>query len=86
MSWNGAMRWAVRVDSAAWSIRRVARSGSARTAMTSGRSWNTTSSSSPPMVMSHARCRSVALFLNAEYTVSGDTPAADATSAIVVRP
>ena len=45
--------------------RRVARSGSARIAMTSGRSWNTTSSSSPPTVMSQARCSNVALFLKA---------------------
>ena len=61
MSWNGAIRRAVSVENAAWSMSRFARSGSARMAMTSGRSWNTMSWSSPPTVMSHARCSSVAL-------------------------
>ena len=38
------------------------RSGSARIARTSGRSWNTTSWSSPPIVTSQTRCSSVTLF------------------------
>ena len=67
-------------------VNRAARSGSAKTARSSGRSRRRTSSSSPPTATSHARRSTVSLVRNAAYTVSTATPAATATSAIVVAP
>jgi hypothetical protein len=58
------MRCAVAVDMRAWSSEACGEVRLVADGETSGRSWNTMSWSSPPIVMSHARCRSVALFLN----------------------
>src|SRR6266571_4861081 len=65
---------------------RVARSGSARIACISARSYSGTSTSSPRKVTNQAWRSSVALLRKAAYTVSTATPARCAIWAIVVRP
>ena len=82
---NGVIRRAVAVENRACIFSRFVRSGSARIAITSGRSWKTTSSSSPPTVTSQVRCSRVALSERSNRSSRGK-PARSAICAIVVRP